>query len=130
MAHKGVVGAVALGVAGYAAHERFKDWEVEQERREREQEEQDRRDEYMRRLEEAERKRGESSAMRSGIAGDLIAQREFQVKVYAHLDEILYGLVMRCKDEGTPLRSEGLRQLKLPLMSHEVSEHNDIWRLS
>ena len=61
MANKAVVGAVALGVCGYTALERLKDWEVEKEREERQQAIRDERAEYIRRHEESLRKRGNRS---------------------------------------------------------------------
>ena len=53
MANKAVVGAVALGVCGYTALERLKDWEVEKEREERQQAIRDEQAEYIRRHEES-----------------------------------------------------------------------------
>lgn len=124
MAHKGVVGAVALGACAYAGMERFKDWSVEREREEREQMLRDRQDEYIRRLEESQRKKGNMSArqqLRGGLE-ELKAGMAFQSKVYERLEEILYGLVARVGEEGGGLRRyENLQQLNLPLMSYEVS---------
>ena len=121
MAHKGVVGAVALGACAYAGMERFKDWSVEREREEREQMLRDRQDEYIRRREESQRKKGNMSA-RQQLGEELKAGMAFQSKVYERLEEILYGLVARVGEEGGGLRRyENLQQLNLPLMSNEVS---------
>ena len=126
MAHKGVVGAVALGACGYAAMERFKEWEVEKEREEREQFVRDREAEYIRRLEESQRKKGNRSA-REGVEADLIMGNLFQSKVYERLEDILYGLAVQVGGEGKPLRNGNLQQLNLPLMSNEVSHHRRIF---
>lgn len=125
MAHKPVVGAVALGVGVYAAMERFKDWEVEQERKKRDRAEQDRREEYLRRLRESQRKRGvddmSASAAREDAAVNYVINRAFQTGVYSRLEEILYGLAERAGEEGRPVRDGNLQGLNLPLMSNEVS---------
>ena len=127
MAHKGVVGAVALGACAYAGMERFKDWSVEREREEREQMLRDRQDEYIRRLEESQRKKGKRSAKTrlGGFEGEIGLELAFQSKVYERLEEILYGLVVKVGEEGKDLRRyENLQQLNLPLMSNEV---NGLW---
>lgn len=123
MAHKGVVGAVAVGLGLYSANEWRKDWEVENERKKRELEEQDHRDELMRRLEESERRSGgRSAAAYQAEMENLFLDRDFQVRVFSHLDQLLYGLVVRVGEEGTPLRNSNLQLLDLPLLSNEVSE--------
>ena len=133
MANKAVVGALALGVAGYTAIERLKDWEVEKEREEREQSIKDARAEYIRRLEESQRKRGRRSANKrdeGGIAADYLSDKLFQSRVYSHLEDVLYELAVRVGEEGGKLRNENLKQLYLPLMGNcnevSVSLHMNI----
>ena len=125
MANKAVVGAVALGVCGYTALERLKDWEVEKEREERQQAIRDERAEYIRRHEESLRKRGNRSNTRNNMGGieNIIMDKLFQAQVYSIIEEKLYHLAVRVGEEGKPyLRGENnLQQLNLPLMSNEVS---------
>jgi len=118
MANKAVIGAVAAGIAGYAAKESFKDWQVERERKNREQAQRDREEEMERRLEEKLRKEGVRSFKdeMNGIA----TNREFQMKVFSHLEEMLFGLTVKVGEgEGATLQNRNHQMLNLPLMSNE-----------
>ena len=122
MANKAVVGAVALGVCGYTALERFKDWEVEKEREEREQTERDQQAEYIRKHEESLRKKGSMSDRKFGAAVNMMTDKIFQASVYAAMEDILYELAVKVGEEGRPFIGEtNLQQLNLPLMGNKVS---------
>jgi len=123
MANKAVIGAVAAGIAGYAAKESFKDWQVERERKNREQAQRDREEEMERRLEEKLRKEGVRSFKdeMNGIA----TNREFQMKVFSHLEEMLFGLTVKVGEgEGATLQNRNHQMLNLPLMSNENDEED------
>jgi len=126
MANKAVVGAMAIGLGGYVAVEHLKDWAVERERRNQEQAQRDHEAEMERRLEEKLRKQGNRSAQAqmSGVATDVLIEREFQMKVYSHLEEMLFGLTVKVGEEGAPLHNRNLHMLNLPLMSNEYDKED------
>eukprot|EP00984_Skeletonema_dohrnii_P026766 scaffold16164_cov186-Skeletonema_dohrnii-CCMP3373.AAC.1 len=118
MANKAVIGAVAAGIAGYAAKESFKDWQVERERKNREQAQRDREEEMERRLEEKLRKEGVRSFQNE--MDDIATNREFQMKVFSHLEEMLFGLTVKVGEgEGATFQNRNHQMLNLPLMSNE-----------
>jgi len=114
MANKAVVGAVAIDLSGYVVMERLKDWAVERERKNQEQAQRDCEAEMERRIEEKMLKQGNRSAQdpMSGIATDLLIEKEFQMKVYSHLEE-MFGLTVKVGEEGAPLHDRNLHMLNL-----------------
>jgi O6-methylguanine-DNA--protein-cysteine methyltransferase len=126
MANKAVVGAVAIDLSGYVVMERLKDWAVERERKNQEQAQRDYEAEMERRIEEKMLKQGNRSAQdpMSGIATDLLIEKEFQMKVYSHLEEMLFGLTVKVGEEGARLHDRNLHMLNLPLMSNEYDKED------
>ena len=118
MANKAVLGAMAIGLAGYTGMERIKDWQIERERENQVQAQRDHEAEMERRLEEKLRKQGNRS-----VKDQMSGSKLFQMKVYSHLEDMLLGLAVKVGEEA-PLHNRNLQMLNLPLMNNEYEKED------
>jgi hypothetical protein len=131
MANKAILGAMALGIGGYTATEAIKDWQAEREKKNSEQALRDREAEMERRFEEKLRKEGNKSvknksrSMLGEAASDLLYEKEFQMKVYSHLEEMLFGLCSKVGERGE-YKNNLHMMLNLPLMSDNEYDKEDL----
>ena len=121
MANKAVIVGVGASIGAYSLMEHYNDKKAERERQQIEEAQRERKEEMDRLFEERMRKESKSfKSMKNAIDDEMIG-KEFNAKVFSHLEEMLSDLVVKVGKEASCCKWNN-HVLNLPLIGNEYDE--------